>query len=57
MRRDFMVGSSVSMFAVFGCYGVKFMNSKNITSTFSVENRDFTGFTDSIEEAAKAGKF
>ena len=52
-----MVGSSVSMFAVFGCYRVKFMNSKNITSTFSVENRDFTGFTDSIEEAAKAGKF
>lgn len=52
-----MVGSSVSMFAVFGCYGVMFMNSKNFTSTFSAKNRDFMGLTVSIEEAAKAGKF
>lgn len=52
-----MVGFSVSMFGVFGCYRVKFMDSKNITSTFSVENRHFTALTASIEEAAKAGKF
>lgn len=52
-----MVGSSVSIFAVFGCFRVKSMNSKNITSTFLVENRHFTALTASIEESAKAGKF
>ena len=55
-----MVGFSgflVAMFAVIGCYGVFYTNSKYITSTIFVENPAFMGLTVSIEEAAKEGKF